>query len=82
MQINQSFSFVIILIISLQLAAVNGQIRSYSDAFPNNPVISLEDTLKAIYSEPKFEIKQHHLGPNFKLHSDGKITAKCPALFQ
>ena len=71
----------IILYLITILEFVHGQIKSFSDAFPDKPLISLNETLNAIYSGPKFEVKKHYLGSNFKLHHDGKISSKCTTLF-
>lgn len=32
------------------------EVKSFHDFFKDSPVISLQETLKEIYSEPKFEI--------------------------
>ena len=57
------------------------EIKSRSDGFPNNPVISLEDFLKELHSDPNFKIKQSYLGPHFKLHND-HVKFNCVDLFQ
>ena len=56
--------------------------RSFNEAFPDSSVISLNDTLKHIYSGNKLSVKPHYLGPNFELLADGRITTSCLALFK
>ena len=73
---------IMIILMLSTIENVVGQIRSFNDNIKNKPLISLNTTLVEIYSEPKFVTKQHYLGPNFKIHNDGRITSSCRGLFQ